>query len=195
MYAKTACRNFLVLLLTERKAQLWGTETNSTTLNAELASIGQASFIAFDARFLDIIGPNPTLERLFTLPEGTHEAPNYLPEQNKVFVSNFNYTYEYLVDLNVEPPTIENLTTTPNLQSVNGGFIYQGKLIVGTDGYRNDTPPGLYIYDPATNTSEVLLNNFRGLKFSTPDDLVVDNAGQVWFVDAPYVVRPLQTNI
>jgi gluconolactonase len=125
------------------------------------------------------------LERLFTLPEGTHEAPNFLPKQNKVFVSNFNYTYEYLIDLNSEPPVLQNLITTPELQSVNGGFLYQGKLIVGTDGYRNSTPPGLYIYDPATNTSEVLLNNFRGLKFNTPDDLVVDHLGQVWFVDAP----------
>ncbi|KIV81316.1 hypothetical protein PV11_03508 [Exophiala sideris] len=166
--------------------QLWGTTTDNPDVNAELGSIAQASFIAYDRRFFDILGPHPKLEKLFTLPEGTHEAPNYLPAQNKVFVSNFNYTYEYLIDLSSEPPVLENLTTTPELQSVNGGFIYQGKLVVGTDGFRNSTPPGLYLYDPATNHSEVLLNNFRGLRFNTPDDLVVDQYGQVWFVDAPF---------
>ena len=149
--------------------------------------MSQASFVAFDQRFFDVLGENPLLEKLFDLPEGTHEAPNLLPQQNKVFVSNFNFTYEYLIDLNDEPPTIHNITASPALESVNGGFLYKDKLIVGTDGFRNSTPPGLYTFDPATNRSEALLNNYRGLQFSTPDDLVVDDHDQVWFVDAPYV--------
>ncbi|OAL23190.1 hypothetical protein AYO20_11058 [Fonsecaea nubica] len=167
-------------------SQVWGTVTASPRVNSELSVLAKASFVAFDSRFFDILGPNPTLEKLFDLPEhNVHEAPNFLPAQNKVFVSNFNHTYEYLVDLSVEPPALQNLTTDPPLESVNGGFIHEGKLVVGTDGYRNSTPPGLYLYDPATNRSEPLLNNYRGLKLSTPDDLVVDQFGQVWFVDAP----------
>lgn len=173
-------------ILHRATAQLWGTTTQSHEINGELKSITAASFIAFDIRFFDIIGPSPKLEKLFDLPENqVHEAPNYLAKQNKIFVSNINATYEYLIDLSTEPPQLQNLSSHPQLQSVNGGFPYKGKLIVGTDGFRDSSPPGLYLYDPATNNSEPLLNNYRGLKLGTPDDLVVDQHDQVWFVDAP----------
>lgn len=154
-------------------------------MNAELAKLAAASFIVYDERFYDVIGPCPIIEKLFTLPEPVHEAPVFLPRQNKVFVSGFNETYDYFIDLNTEPPTIENFTANPPLQSVNGGFLHGDTLIFGTDGYLNSTPPGLYTLNPETLETGVLVNNYRGLRFNTPDDSVVDYLGQVWFVDAP----------
>lgn len=47
-------------------------------------------------------------------------------------------------------------------------------------------PPGLFTFDPKTNKSTTLLNNYRGLRFATPDDLVVDQYGNILFTDAPF---------
>lgn len=156
-------------------------------MNADLAKIAAASFVAFDDRFFDVIGPNPSLEKLFTLPEQTHEAPNYLPKENKVIVSGFNDTYDYYIHLDTEPLTIEKFSANPPLQGVNGGILHSDTLILGTDGFLNSTPPGLYTLDPASENSSVLLNNYREIRFNTIDDLTIDHLGQVWFVDAPCV--------
>ncbi|KAF2805282.1 calcium-dependent phosphotriesterase, partial [Mytilinidion resinicola] len=165
----------------------WGTTTSDPAIKAEFAKIGSASFIAFDDRFYNIIGPNSKVEKLVDLPEEMHEAPNYLPKQNKVFMSAYNETYDYLIDPCSEPPTIEQITADPPLESVNGGILVGGQLLVGTDGYRNFSPPGIYTLDLNTLKSGVLLNNYRGLRFNTVDDLTVDHFGNIWFVDAPLV--------
>ncbi|KAF2488788.1 calcium-dependent phosphotriesterase [Lophium mytilinum] len=168
------------------ETQIWGTITPDPTIKAEFTKIQAASFIAFDDRFYDIIGPNPMIEKLFTLPQAMHEAANYLPKQNKVFVSACNETYDYLIDLCTEPPTIKQFTADPPLESVNGGILVGNQLLVGTDGFRNSSPPGIYTLDPDTLKSGVLLNNYRGLRFNTIDDLTVDHFGNIWFVDAPF---------
>ncbi|OCK74611.1 hypothetical protein K432DRAFT_409715 [Lepidopterella palustris CBS 459.81] len=82
--------------------------TPDAAINADFAKIGAASFIAFEDRFYDIIGSDPIIEKFFDLPEINHEAPNYLPRQNKVFVSGFNETHDCLINLDTEPPTIKN---------------------------------------------------------------------------------------
>lgn len=163
---------------------MWGTSTPDAAINEELAKLAAASFIVYDERFYDVMGRHPKIELLFDLP-GVHEAPVFLPKQNKVFMSGFNETQDYLIDLNDEPPTILNFTANPPLESVNGGFLYGDTLILGTDGYGNSTPPGLYMLNPDTLESGVLLNNYRGLRLNTPDDLAIDHLGQVWFGDAP----------
>jgi len=47
-------------------------------------------------------------------------------------------------------------------------------------------PPGLYAFNHKTNLSKPLLNNYRGLRFTSPDDVVVDPNGDILFRDAPF---------
>jgi sugar lactone lactonase YvrE len=87
---------------------------------------------------------------------------------------------------------MSNLTADPPVYSINGAWLLNGTIIWGTNGINLTAPPGLFTFDPKTNKSATLLNNYRGLRFATPDDLVVDQNGNILFTDAPFAyVRPL----
>ena len=69
----------------------------------------------------------------------------------------------------------------PVVDSINGAFLVNGTIIWGTNGINLTSPPALYTFDPMTDISKPLLNNYRGLRFATPDDLVVDTSGNILF--------------
>lgn len=71
--------------------------------NSKLAIVSKASFIAFDAVFFDIVGPNAICEKIFNVSEGVHEAPIWLPGINKLLVSPLNQSFQLLIDLNSNP--------------------------------------------------------------------------------------------
>src|SRR5438552_3744279 len=81
---------------------------------------------------------------------------------------------------------MSNITANPPVDSINGAWFVNGTIIYGTNGFRLISPPGLYTFDPKTNISKPLLNNYRGLRFATPDDIVVDHRGNILFTDAPF---------
>jgi sugar lactone lactonase YvrE len=60
------------------------------------------------------------------------------------------------------------------------------QVIHGTDGLKMTSPPGVYSFDLKTNVSKPLLNNYRGLRLSGVDDLVVDSHGNILFTDVPF---------
>jgi gluconolactonase len=154
----------------------------------ELAIAANASFLAFDPRFFDILGPNPQIELFFNLSTNVHEAPSYIPEQNAVFFSELETANQFLIELNNTPPTIKNITFTPPIFSINGGTYSQrdGKLYLAANG-GNGTVPAVWSADPVTLQSQVLVNNYRGLHLNSPDDVVVHNGtGLVYFTDPFY---------
>jgi hypothetical protein len=65
---------------------------------------------------------------------------------------------------------MSNLTANPPVDSINGAWYINGSIIYGTNGINMTSPPGLFTFDPTTNLSKPLLNNYRGLRFATPDD-------------------------
>lgn len=85
---------------------------------------------------------------------------------------------------------LSNFTPSPPIGSVNGGFLHKGKIIYGTDGFKLAIPPGVYSFDPKSRKTEVLLNNYRGLRFASCDDLVVDDKGNIIFTDVPFGFVP-----
>lgn len=77
------------------------------------------------------------------------------------------------------------MATSP-LDSINGAWRVNGPIFCGTNGVNLTSPPALYRFDPKTNISTTLLNNYRGLRFATPDDLAVDQSGNILFADVPF---------
>lgn len=159
-----------------------------------------ASFIVFDeARGLKVLGSAPRVERIFdTRNDSIHEAPVYVPGLNVIIFSiPHQGVYEQqLINLNNTPPTLENYTTHPPVYAVNGGKIYKDRIYWAseasfpfpspTDGNLVQQAPGIYMLDPYTNTTTVLVNNYFGTKLNSPNDLFIDTTGDIWFTDSWY---------
>jgi sugar lactone lactonase YvrE len=88
---------------------------------------------------------------------------------------------------------MNSVTANPPIYSANGAWVVKDKVLYGTSGINLTSPPGLYLLDLKSNISKPLLNNYRGLRFSDVDDLVVDKKGNILFTDVPfgYVIETL----
>lgn len=193
-----------VLPLPFERASITTSLLNDTFIKTKVPSdpsfqlLANASFVVFDqARGLDILGSSPKVERIFdTRNDSIHEAPVYVPGLNVIIFSqpNQNIYYQKLINLNNTPPTIENYTTNPPVYAVNGGKLHNGKIYWASEaGFSFPSPsdgslvqqaPGIYEIDPYTNTSTVLLNNHYGSLFNSPNDLWIDEDGDIFFTDS-----------
>lgn len=91
---------------------IWSSPWNDTlspTLSAsEYQQVLSTPFIAYDAKFLDIIGPQPRIKKLLDLDERIHEAPSHIPDTNQLFFTAWGelkpdlfaqHNWQYWVDL------------------------------------------------------------------------------------------------
>jgi sugar lactone lactonase YvrE len=153
----------------------------------ELEEIDDAQFIALDEKFFDVIGPKPHLERMFNLSTSLREAPVYIPTLNKLFISDMGLQKIMLIDLNEDEPTLEYTTLKPHLRSINGAAYsaYDDLIYATVNGGVGDVSPGIYSINPKTLETTVVINNFIGHRFNSPNDLVVDR-DVIYFTDPPY---------
>lgn len=68
---------------------VWSSPWNDTLSSALSASEYQrvlsTPFVAYDRRFLDIVGQEPSIKKLMDLDQRIHEAPAYIPDTNQLF--------------------------------------------------------------------------------------------------------------
>ncbi|KAI9690273.1 MAG: hypothetical protein M1822_009234 [Bathelium mastoideum] len=162
--------------------------------------VKSSTFIVFDdSRALDILGSSPSYEFIFnTSNDSVHEAPVYVPALNAIIYSiAAQGIYEQqIVGLNGSQPTLANYTTNPPVYAVNGGRLYNGYIYWAVEGgvpfpspTSNQTilqKPGIYRLDPTTGQVEAILNNYFGKQFNSPNDLVIDSRGDIFFTDSWY---------
>lgn len=151
------------------------------------ANVANASFLVWDdARGPEILGPNPELEFMFTIPLASHEAPVYEPNLNLFFFSALqtNTPSQYVVDLNENPPTLSNRTSNPPINLPTGATFKHG--LIYTSG--STTTNGVFTasinsLNASTGEATSILNNYFGYKFTTIDDLAFAPNGDIWFTD------------
>ncbi|MCJ1466325.1 hypothetical protein MMC07_004944 [Pseudocyphellaria aurata] len=158
--------------------------------------VKEADFLVFDQqRGLDLLGPHPSYEFVFAVPESVHEAPVYVASQNKLYFSQLapppGYLPQQVIDLNQNPPTLAEYLSDPPVYAPNGGTFHNGLIYWGASGGNNsiggsEQRIGIRTVDPTTNKSTTLLNNYFGFYFNTIDDLVVGTNGDIWFTDPQY---------
>jgi hypothetical protein len=158
-------------------------------------SVASADFVIFDKkRGLEILGDSPKIyPKYLDVLKVVHEAPIYDPKQNKLFVTQDgppgNMT-NLVIDLNVEPPTVNSFITDPPVYQPTGGILHEGMIYWAVQGNNQSLPgglkqrPGVVRVDPATLKAEWLVNNFYGFAFTGPNDLTVDTIGDIWFTDS-----------
>ena len=159
--------------------------------------VGTADFLVFDqARALAILGSSPTYDKVFNVSDAVHEAPVYVPDLNKLFLSDLAppagiLKPQLVIDLNSDPPTLSEFFSDPPVYAPNGGTFYNGLVYWGASGGNTsiggiEQRAGIQTLDPHTNKTNVLLNNYYGFYFNTVDDLFVDRYGAIWFTDPQY---------
>lgn len=91
---------------------IWSTPWNDTLSTALSSSdfgyVLSTSFVAYDRRFLDIIGQQPSIKKLMDLDQRIHEAPTYVPDTNQLFFTAWGelkpdmfaqHNWQYWVDV------------------------------------------------------------------------------------------------
>lgn len=73
--------------------------------------------------------------------------------------------------------------TDPPLNNVNGATYHDGSVYLTTNGGK---VRGLYRLDVTTGKAEPILNNYRGRRFNSPNDLIFDSSGNILFTDPTY---------
>ncbi|KAI4112939.1 MAG: hypothetical protein LQ345_005994 [Seirophora villosa] len=171
--------------------------STSVPNDTSFALVDKADFLVFDRdRGLEILGTNPTYDFVFKVSEAVHEAPVYVPSQNKLYLSQLapppGYLPQLVVDLNQNPPTLSEFLSDPPVYAPNGGTFSNGLIYWGASGGNRsigglEQRPGLRTLDPSTNKTATILNNYFGYYFSTVDDLFVHpRTGDIWFTDPTY---------
>lgn len=153
--------------------------------------VSKADFLVFDQkRGLDILGTKPSYEYVFRVSDAVHEAPVYVPSQNKIYLSSLEPAFlpQLVIDLNRDPPTLSEYISDPPVYAANGGMFHDGLVYWAVSGSNKsiggiEQRPGIRTLDPSMNKTVTLLNNYFGWYFNTVDDLVIHPNGDVWFTD------------
>ncbi|KAJ9273499.1 hypothetical protein DTO212C5_573 [Paecilomyces variotii] len=194
-YANVLPYHFFRNLSTSSDASTFGDTTIAN--GTQLKDVQNASFLVFDhQRGLEILGSNPTYEFIFSVSNAVHEAPVYVPSQNKLYLSQLSpppgYLPQLVIDLNQDPPTLSEFLSDPPVYAPNGGTFYDGKIIWAASGGNRsieggEQREGLRMLDPETNKTTTLVNNYFGFYFNTIDDVAVNKkTGDIYFTDPQY---------
>ena len=100
---------------------------------------------------------------------------------------------QHVIDLNQNPPALrDNYIPDPPIFAPVGAAYHRGLIYFTAAGSTDNTTlgggtiqrAGIKTLDPITNKSTTLLNNYFGIPFTGPDDLIVHPVtGDVWFTE------------
>ncbi len=159
---------------------------------------GNPHFIAYSEEFYDVIGADP---RFYTVIEtNAHEGPVYVaaekalyfttvPESSNIPLHGWKRVYIERIPLDTEqfplpPDAVETVSAASN--AANGMTLdREGRLVICEQGTMS-TPGRITRMDLATRAVETVVDEWRGLRFNSPNDVVVKSDGTVWFTDPSY---------
>ncbi|KAI8289519.1 hypothetical protein K4K60_008448 [Colletotrichum sp. SAR11_57] len=94
-------------------------------------------------------------------------------------------SWVWRVNLNDTPPTTEKVYPSPQLTVPNGAYYHNRSVYWAQEGnYTN--PGGIVRMNPVTLETEIVLNNFFGHRFNSPNDVVITRDGVAYFTDGYY---------
>ncbi|OQU93959.1 SMP-30/Gluconolaconase/LRE-like domain-containing protein [Cladophialophora immunda] len=163
------------------------TSTNS------LAHCENADLISYHDEFSALFAPNASLDLIYTEPNGEPVADEmgiWLWDHGQVWMASAGVnktSYVSILDLNQKTVTQLKSANGIEVLNPNGGGYYDGKVYIAGDGDAT-TPPCIYMIDPVTFHTEVVINSYFGLRFGGLNDLTwASREGKSWlfFTDDP----------
>lgn len=157
-----------------------------------------APFTSHDEAFADVLGDTPALVRVVDC--DAHEGPVYVPEEDALYFTTLPRETGVpapgfpVVDIKrlaldgdrfpLEPERIEIVRAAAN--AANGMTLGpEGRLLVCEQGTRA-MHGQISAVDLATGAVETVVDSWRGLRFNSPNDVVVRGDGSIWFTDPSY---------
>jgi gluconolactonase len=153
------------------------------------------AFITVDTRFLDVLGDDPHLVKVADI--DAHEGPVYAPDEDALYftskplrdiegVPRVSIRRIQLDELEFPAPRGRISTIRERANAANGMTLdHDGELLVCEQG-TPDSPARIARVDRATGKSETVVADFRGIRFNSPNDVVVKSDGTIWFTDPSY---------
>jgi len=163
--------------------------------------------ITINILYLQVLGirdykQKKEIKTIFNFPPGpewanrlVHDGSVYSPECNCVFVAELHppkegYSMEFIpwvwrTNLNGTKPVTEKIYPNPPLTIANGAYYHKGSIYWAQEG-NYTTPGGIVKMNPLTLETKVVLNNFMGHRFNSPNDVVITKSGVAYFTDGYY---------
>jgi len=154
-----------------------------------ITTAGHPAFVAHTPEFDDVAGDCPRLSLLAEV--DAHEGPVYFSEENALYFTTLprpgvdRTPSVQIKRLGLEEPReVSVLVTEAN--GANGmAPDREGRLIVCEQGGRWDSAR-ISRLDRTTGEREPVVEDWRGLPFNSPNDVVVASDGAIWFTDPSY---------
>ncbi|ENI05401.1 hypothetical protein COCC4DRAFT_137752 [Bipolaris maydis ATCC 48331] len=160
----------------------------------------------YDEAAKDLFGQDPKLEVLLEDDKCpfAHEAGVFMPEENCLFVTSNQYQHPATgkthihvsrIQLSADAASTDAKYAEVNVKNVhmaNGGVNYKDGILFCSQGTL-DTPGGIaYMHSKpgfsssTTYEARMLVSSFHGRPFNSPNDVVVQSDGSIWFTDPNY---------
>lgn len=156
------------------------------------------AFVVHDDEFLELLGGNPQLVKV--IETDAHEGPIYVRSEDALYFTTVPKTTDIpLLDfknvsikrlaLNGDKFPLEQNRLSVVRESANmaNGMTLdlEGNLIICEQGTRSEHGC-ISKLDLLTGGLETVVDTWRGLRFNSPNDVVVKSDGTIWFTDPSY---------
>jgi gluconolactonase len=155
-------------------------------------------FVSYDERFAAVLGPDPRLVQ--ACETDAHEGPVYvaaedalyfttLPRPGQIPAAGFPEVVikRLALDGGRFPLEPARLSIVRAVTGVANGMTFDppGGLLVCEQGTRSEHA-AIRRLELATGAFDVVIDQWRGLRFNSPNDIVVKTDGTIWFTDPSY---------
>lgn len=152
----------------------------------------EGPFVVYSEEFLSVLGDDPRLEELVAT--DAHEGPVYVRALDALFFTTVPRTMNVPITgfkevsirrLDVASRALSTLRETSNM--ANGMTLdLQGRLLVCEQGTKTHRARigRIDLEDP--EVTETVVDEWFGLPFNSPNDIVVKSDGTIWFTDPSY---------
>jgi gluconolactonase len=155
-------------------------------------------FISYSKEFDDVIGNDP---RFYTVIEtNAHEGPVYVKEENALYFTTVpadsNIPLHGFKEVEIKRIALDSTqfpldpsaeTTVRAASNMANGMTLdrEGRLVICEQGTLT-TPARITRMDLGTHEVETVVDDWRGLRFNSLNDVVVKSDGTIWFTDPSY---------
>ena len=147
------------------------------------------AFTAHAPEFEDIVGEVPRLS--LVVETDAHEGPVYFADENALYFTTLprrgpdGAPSVQIKRLDLDHPS-EVSVVVPDANAANGmAPDRSGGLLVCEQGTRSEHAR-ISRLDRQTGERETVVDNWRGLRFNSPNDVVAASDGSIWFTDPSY---------